>query len=153
MLEELGFSSCIHGTEQRALLLRRSAIMGVVTLSRPACRLQTASSFVRLTTEARVQHKAVKRMTRNRPIKVRLLLCRFSWLQSRCLHFNKSITVYFLVFINGCAFARCSTASPHESTEHRHIRSLLRRPPCTPWCQRYTQQEAYRDATLDLTCA
>lgn len=68
--------------KQRALLLlvRRRRIMGVVTLSRPACRLPTALQFVRLTTEARVQHKAVKRMTRNRPIKVRLLLCRRPWL-------------------------------------------------------------------------
>ncbi|KAL3143054.1 hypothetical protein ABBQ38_003329 [Trebouxia sp. C0009 RCD-2024] len=43
--------------------------MGVVTLSQPACRVPTAPTFVRLVTEARVQHKAVKRMTRNRPIK------------------------------------------------------------------------------------
>ena len=49
---------------------RCTGTMGTVLLARPACGLTTAARSLRLTTEARVQHKAVKYMTRNRPIKV-----------------------------------------------------------------------------------
>lgn len=90
--EDLGFCSY---TQQLRTVLYRSGSMGVVILGRPACGLPAAPAFARLTTEARVQHKAVKRMTRNRPIKVRLLLCRkhvHAWVSPMlvCLHQNIS---------------------------------------------------------------
>jgi hypothetical protein len=48
--------------------------MGVVLLSTPCSRISpSAAAPLRLTTEARVQHKAVKLMTKRRPKKVSLL--------------------------------------------------------------------------------
>lgn len=48
------------------------AAMGVVLLSTPCSRISPGAFVpVRLTTEARVQHKAVKLMTKRRPKKVR----------------------------------------------------------------------------------
>ena len=44
--------------------------MGVVVLGQPAGALTLASSFSRITTEARVMHKAVKKMQKHRPKKV-----------------------------------------------------------------------------------
>ena len=68
-------------------VLRSDAItnMGVVVLGRPASGLTMASTFSKATTEARVMHKAVKKMRKNRPKKV----CRYAQMcQSRryCLH-------------------------------------------------------------------
>lgn len=44
--------------------------MGVVLLGRPASGLTMDSTFSKATTEARVMHKAVKKMQKNRPKKV-----------------------------------------------------------------------------------
>ena len=45
--------------------------MGVVLLSTPCSRISpSAAAPIRLTTESRVQHKAVKLMTKRRPKKV-----------------------------------------------------------------------------------
>lgn len=82
---------CMHGltcrseNSSRALRSEANINMGVVLLGRPASGLTMASSFSKATTEARVMHKAVKKMQKNRPKKVcrRAQIC-----QSRryCLH-------------------------------------------------------------------
>ena len=58
------------GTDTQSLL-RTSADMGVVVFGRPPSGLTMASTFSKATTEARVMHKAVKKMRKNRPKKVR----------------------------------------------------------------------------------
>ncbi len=83
---------CMHGpatckSENSSRVLRSDANTnkGVVLLGRPASGLTMASTFSKATTEARVMHKAVKKMQKNRPKKVRrhAQMC-----QSRryCLH-------------------------------------------------------------------
>lgn len=59
-------------SENSSRVLRSDAIinMGVVVLGRPASGLTMASTFSKATTEARVMHKAVKKMQKNRPKKV-----------------------------------------------------------------------------------
>lgn len=53
--------------------------MAHVTLSRPSFGTLLATAPTRLVTEARVQHKAVKKMTKRRPKKVSCAqLCRLS---------------------------------------------------------------------------
>ena len=116
--------------------------MGFVTLSRPACGLPATSNFVRLTTEARVQHKAVKRMTRNRPIKVRANL-----LQPQCADIKqKALRQTLLIlrlllstslkFVHSKTCWACSMANPPESTDRHPIPTLLLRHPCTLWFRR-----------------
>ena len=151
----LGFCSC---TLQLRTVSCRSGSMGLVTLSRPACGLPAAPTFVRHTTEARVQHKAVKRMTRNRPIKVRLLLCRTPMRECRlwlCIYIatppfvcQKQLSSGHSRSLPSCVCASCSTASLHESTDHRHTRTLLHRPPCTLLSQRYAVFQAKTPSRL-----
>ena len=126
---------CMHGpaacsSENSSPVLRSDANtnMGAVVLGRPASGLTMASTFSKATTEARVMHKAVKKMRKNRPKKV----CRHGQMcQSRRYCLQNS---YCLVdasrqsCLTGCltvaVCSTCSTVPLTESTSQQYILHL-----------------------------